>query len=866
MNTLSKTLVFALFMSLFTGFALPALAYNPTLNVYGTSANISGGQPYASVVITYTPSGSSLQTTITGTTDYNGNFTVDLGSINSSVNQITATVGGQYVTGNYNGGSNGCTYNCGSPYGLSLSQNSLSLTSGQSQSVTVYNSGSYSYGNFYISSNSSPYVASATISGNQVNVYGSQSGSTTLSICQNSGNGGCASLYVTVNGNNGCTYNCGNGNLSLSQSSVSLNSGQSATVNVYSNNYGGNIYISSNSNPSAATATVNGSSIYVTGQNTGASNIQICQSGNFNCATLYVNVNANNGCGYNCGSGSLSLSQTSLNLSAGQSASVTAYSYNGGSLYISSNSSPSVVSVSLSGSVVNFYAIANGSSTVNICTNTNNQCASVYVSVGGGSYGNNTVNITDNVFTPKVITIPLGTTLVWTNNGSMTHTVTADDNSFTSGNLAPGQTFSHAFYTAGTFAYHCIFHGGIGGVGMSGVVIVGSGSGNSLSLSQSNVNLSNNQNTTIGITGSGGYYVSANTNPGVVTATIAGSSLYLNSLSSGNSTVTVCQALGSTQCDSVYVTVNGSSGTSAVWFSQNTVSLNIGQSQSVTIYSNNYGGNYYISSNPNSGMVSANVIGNTLNLNGLTQGTSTITVCQSSGSSNCGSVYVTVGGGGCTYNCGGNGNLSLSQMNINLNVGQSGTVNIYGNGGYSISSNSNSAVASATLSGSVVNLYGGQSGTTTIVICQNSGGCLSLNVTVGSGGGVLGVSTYQNGTLINENGTISIVYKNLKTAFANAAAFLGLGFNFGNVINVGNSGLSSSGYTVTTASAQHPWGSWIKSGSTVYFVHQSGLIPVPDWNTFLNNGGQASLIIPANTWDFRLFILSPMVSSDPRLR
>jgi plastocyanin len=42
--------------------------------------------------------------------------------------------------------------------------------------------------------------------------------------------------------------------------------------------------------------------------------------------------------------------------------------------------------------------------------------------------------------------------------GYVTHTVTADDGSFDSGNLSPDKTFSHTFDQAGTFKYHCSLH------------------------------------------------------------------------------------------------------------------------------------------------------------------------------------------------------------------------------------------------------------------------------------------------------------------------------------------------------------------------------------------------------------------------
>ena len=134
-----------------------------------------------------------------------------------------------------------------------------------------------------------------------------------------------------------------------------------------------------------------------------------------------------------------------------------------------------------------------------------------------------------------------------------------------------------------------------------------------------------------------------------------------------------------------------------------------------------------------------------------------------------------------------------------------------------------------------------------------------------SGAGVLGVSTYKSGQLIKENGTIYIVYRGLKNGFANWGAFSGFGFSLNNVMDVGNSGLVDSGYTLSTSNASHPWGAWVKSGATVYFVHETGIIPIPDWNTFLNNGGQANWIITANWRDLQLPRLSPMSYSDARV-
>ncbi len=74
-----------------------------------------------------------------------------------------------------------------------------------------------------------------------------------------------------------------------------------------------------------------------------------------------------------------------------------------------------------------------------------------------------TVTILNYAFSPASITIAPGMTVIWTNRDSVAHTVTADDNSWGSGNLAQGATYSHTFTTPGVYPYHCAIHPGMHG-------------------------------------------------------------------------------------------------------------------------------------------------------------------------------------------------------------------------------------------------------------------------------------------------------------------------------------------------------------------------------------------------------------------
>jgi len=77
----------------------------------------------------------------------------------------------------------------------------------------------------------------------------------------------------------------------------------------------------------------------------------------------------------------------------------------------------------------------------------------------------------DSSFTPRTHYVRVGTTVTWVNYGSRTYSVTADDSSWGSGDLAPGAAYAVMFTQPGTFRYHCRHH-----KGMVGTVVVDGGS------------------------------------------------------------------------------------------------------------------------------------------------------------------------------------------------------------------------------------------------------------------------------------------------------------------------------------------------------------------------------------------------------
>lgn len=75
-----------------------------------------------------------------------------------------------------------------------------------------------------------------------------------------------------------------------------------------------------------------------------------------------------------------------------------------------------------------------------------------------------TVSITDSGYVPNTLTVPVGTTVGWTNDGLTDQTVSANGEAafFDSGLLAPGDTFSYTFSDAGNYTYQSMIGGFVG--------------------------------------------------------------------------------------------------------------------------------------------------------------------------------------------------------------------------------------------------------------------------------------------------------------------------------------------------------------------------------------------------------------------
>jgi hypothetical protein len=562
--------------------------------------------------------------------------------------------------------------------------------------------------------------------------------------------------------------------------------------------------------------------------------------------------------------GYLTLSQTNVSVNAGSSIVITASPLANQVVNVTSITNSAVAYAIVSGSQITIYGLSAGTTQITFCTY-DNSCATSFVTVNtSGTNNNSQVSFSQNNL--NLSTNQTSTVTVFNTNGSVY--ISNNSNSsvvsaFVSGtniNLTGLNTGSSTITVCASNSQCAYLY-----------VTVNSNNVGQISFNQNNVtlNVSDILNIIVNNPTNNSLYLSNNSNANALVASLSGNVLNLRGQNQGSSVITVCVTNTNT-CANLNVTVNFNS-TSNLTFSPNPVSLNQYQTMSVNIYSNNTT-NYYISNNSNSNAVSASINGSMLTLYGQNIGTSTITICTSN-TNQCGTLNVTIGGGN------NQGNLffitnslpSLPQPRVNqyysyqLDVsGGIAPYNYYVYSGYlptglSLSSSgliygtpSNTAISNFSVR--VADNYG-RSG-----ISQN----FTLSPTMGS---IAGSLIYNNGTLINDNGTIYITYKNTKSGFGSMFAFTSHGFQLKNVINASTAGLTNSGFViVATADNIHPWGSWIKNGSTIYFVHDSGLIPIPSMDIFTSNGGLIANVVEASGYDFNRPMQYPMQFNDPRLR
>jgi plastocyanin len=74
-----------------------------------------------------------------------------------------------------------------------------------------------------------------------------------------------------------------------------------------------------------------------------------------------------------------------------------------------------------------------------------------------------TVSIEDGSYSPSELELSAGRAVRFVNNGTTKHTASADDGSWGTGTINPGENFSRYFKTAGSYDFHCAYHSSMTG-------------------------------------------------------------------------------------------------------------------------------------------------------------------------------------------------------------------------------------------------------------------------------------------------------------------------------------------------------------------------------------------------------------------
>ena len=74
------------------------------------------------------------------------------------------------------------------------------------------------------------------------------------------------------------------------------------------------------------------------------------------------------------------------------------------------------------------------------------------------SVANAEVKIDNFSFGPQTLTVPVGSTVTWTNRDDIPHTSVSTDGVFKSKVMDTDEKFSYTFAKAGTYPYYCSIH------------------------------------------------------------------------------------------------------------------------------------------------------------------------------------------------------------------------------------------------------------------------------------------------------------------------------------------------------------------------------------------------------------------------
>jgi len=429
--------------------------------------------------------------------------------------------------------------------------------------------------------------------------------------------------YINSSTTNGNLTLSQNGGLSVSSLAVLLTTGQTSTAITASANY---ITVLSNSSNQVANInlTYGSSTITVAAFSPGSTTAVICASGSTtNCATINVTVQ-------NSSAQQLNFSQNNFSIIPGQNQTVTVTG-GSGTYNQPQSSNTSIVQASLSGNVVTLTAGGTtGAASITICTTDMANCGIINVSV-------NTLNSSGITFsqTNPFVSLSQSTSVTIFGGTGLGFYVASNSNpSIVQPNINNNILMLIANASTGTSTISiCAVNGSCASLS---VTVGNVTAGGVMALSQSSISILAGQSSNITISGgSAPYSFSSSNSTNIFNGVISGNILTIYGVNSGTGTASICSSAG---CTSLSVTVNSStSSTNPPTFSQNNLSLNIGQQATVNISGT---GNFYVANNTYSNVASVSIAGSLITIIASNAGNSSISICQNGGQ--CAILYVAV--------------------------------------------------------------------------------------------------------------------------------------------------------------------------------------------------------------------------------
>jgi hypothetical protein len=367
-------------------------SYSVSLDKSGSGLwlNVSNASSYSQVDF-YGRQGSQLWTTVTnvGRTDGFGSFSGSVTpgfSYGSSIESYIVVNGQSSRVVTWSNPSYGIDpdrvdycyyYNYSCTDYLSVSEGTVNMRTGDSRTVIVH---SRTNQRLVVGTQPNNNVAEVSLSGSELTIYGVGRGSTQAKVCT-WGREQCVAITINITG-----LSSGRNRITFSPENVTMQRNENRAVAVRVNDdfvsdyYGGpRLYISSNSNNSAVSASISGNTLYLYGQRTGRSSIEVCsQTFVVSCGTLRVVVSSNSG-----SRDEIRFFPDRLSLRSGDTETVTGFR-NGFEtpLYLSRNTNPDIASVKIRGNDVTVYARRSGTTTLTLCAEDNrNSCGTLTVAV-----------------------------------------------------------------------------------------------------------------------------------------------------------------------------------------------------------------------------------------------------------------------------------------------------------------------------------------------------------------------------------------------------------------------------------------------------------------------------------------------------